>query len=71
MDPHLRPDIEEFMRLCDQLIFYTQQHGRFSDEEGEQIAYMVREVMQSIQPDNQRDDLAAAVAFAKLASSIE
>ena len=63
MNPYLRPDLEEFLRICDCLTQYM------ADEECEEIACIIYVVRQkTVRPYDELDDLSASLAFAKLPS---
>jgi len=63
MEPEMRSDMREFMRVCDCLIQYM------TDEECEDIACIVYFVRQrTVLPYGELDDVSASLAFAKLSS---
>jgi hypothetical protein len=63
MEPYMRKDMEEFLRVCDCLIQYL------TNEECEEIScilYFVRQ--KTVRSYDELDDLAASIAFSKLPS---
>jgi hypothetical protein len=62
---HTRPEIEEFLSICDRLI------PHLTDEESKEIEcimFVVRVRQQTVHPYGELDDLSASLAFAKLPS---
>ena len=74
MEPRMRQDLEEFRRVCDQLIDYTWQHGGLTDEEWEGIACIVQfaqQVERTARPYGDLDNLAASLAFSTLPATFD
>lgn len=66
MEPYKRPDLEEFLRVCDGLTQYL------TDEECEEIACIVYFVRQkTVRPYDDLDNLAASLAFSTLPATFD
>jgi hypothetical protein len=66
MEPRVRPDIEEFLRVCNGLLQYL------TDEECEEMACIVYFVRQkTLRPYDDLDNLAASLAFSTLPATFD
>jgi hypothetical protein len=66
MEPRMRQDLEEFLRICDGLIQYL------TDEECEEMACIVYFVRQkTVRPYDDLDNLAASLAFSTLSATLD
>ena len=73
-EPRMRPDIEEFVRVCERIIEMAYEKGGLTYGESEEIVcivYVVGQVERSVGPYGDLDDLAAAVAISKLSSAMD
>ena len=74
MEARTRQDLEEFRRVCNQLIDYTRQHGGLTDEELEGIACIVhfaQQVEMTARFYDDLDTLAASLAFSRLPATFD
>ena len=63
MDPSLRSDMKEFLRICLRLTPYL------TDEECEELSFLMSVVLQrAVLPYDELDDVSASLEFAKLSS---
>ena len=72
-EPHMRPDIEELVRVCEKIIAMAYEKDGLTGECEEIICivYVVGQVEKSVGPYGDLDDLAAAIAVSKLSSAID